>query len=112
MSSKTQTALLNIKGNSSVFCNEALHAGDPYSSGWLYVPVKLEKGLNEFYVRGGYIVADLIFPSKPILLNIEDATLPSIVQGFANNDLMGAIVLINTTGKELKGLKISLLRLP
>jgi len=105
-SDKNQTALLNVKGNSAVLVNGVLHAGDPYSSGWLYIPVELKKGLNEFYVRGGFIIASLVFPDKPVALNIEDPTLPFIAPGNQNEDLMGAVVLINTTSKTLKGLKI------
>ncbi len=105
-SDKEQASLLNIKGNSTVIANGEMHAGDPYSLGCLYIPVQLKKGLNEFYVRGGNIIADLIFPDKPVFLNTEDITLPFIVPGNQNNDLMGAVVLINTSTKTLKGLKI------
>jgi hypothetical protein len=98
--------LLNIKGNSTTYFNGAPHTGDPYSSGWLYVPVNLKKGLNEFFVRGTLVVADLLFPSKEIFLNTEDATLPFIVTGADNKELAGAVVLLNTTQKELRGLKI------
>ncbi|NRF37364.1 prolyl oligopeptidase family serine peptidase [Pedobacter foliorum] len=100
-SDQEKTTLLNIKGNSAVFVNGVLHAGDPYSSGWMYVPVNLKKGLNEFYVRGQNLTASLIFSNKPILLNTEDATLPSIVNGDNNNGLKGAVVVINSTQKEL-----------
>lgn len=103
-SNKEQTALLNIKGNSTVFFNGEPHAGDAYSSGWLYLPVKLKKGLNELYVRSQNIIADLIFPSKPVFLNTEDLTLPFIVPVNPNDALAGAIVLINTTAKTLSGL--------
>ena len=58
---KEKTALLNISGNSAVFLNGELHAGDPYSSGWLYIPVKLKKGLNELYVRqGGQMISEIV----------------------------------------------------
>ncbi|WP_214226309.1 alpha/beta hydrolase-fold protein [Pedobacter sp. B4-66] len=100
-SDQEKTTLLNIKGNSAVFVNGVLHAGDPYSSGWMYIPVNLKKGLNEFYVRGQNLTASLIFSNKPILLNTEDATLPSIVNGDNNNGLQGAVVVINSTQKEL-----------
>lgn len=103
---KAQTALLNIKGNSAVIVNGEHHAGDVYGSGWLYIPVQLKKGLNEFYVRGGNIIADLIFPDKPVSINTEDPTLPFIVKGIASNDLMGAVVVINTSAKTLKGLEL------
>lgn len=105
-SDKEQTALLNVKGNSTVVVNRVLHAGDPYALGWLYIPVQLKKGLNEFYVRGGNISADLVFPVKPVSLNTEDPTLPFIVSGHQNNDLLGAVVVINSSGKTIKGLKL------
>jgi predicted peptidase len=105
-SEKNQAALLNIKGNSTTYFNGAPHTGDPYSSDWLYIPVNLKKGLNEFFVRGTFIVADLLFPAKEIFLNTEDATLPFIVAGADNKELTGAVVLINTSQKESRGLKI------
>ena len=101
-----QRALLNIKGNGAVIFNGEHHAGDAYGLGWLYIPVNLKKGLNELYVRGQNIIGDLIFPEKPIFLNTEDPTLPSIVPGNATNDLMGAIVVINASAKALTGLQI------
>ena len=105
-SDKARTALLNVKGNSAVLVNGVLHAGDPYSLGWLYIPVQLKKGLNEFYVRGGNIIAALSFPEKAVALNIEDPTLPFIASANSNEDLMGAVVVINSTDKFLRGLKI------
>ena len=105
-SRREQKALLNIKGNSAVVVNNVTHAGDPYSSGWLYLPIQLKKGLNEFYVRGQNIVADLHFPKKPVFLTTEDVTLPFIVPGNKNDDLMGAVVLINNSSNPLKRLKI------
>src|SRR5688572_9051852 len=82
---RARTALLNIKGNSTVYVNGVPHAGDPYGSGWLYLPVQLKKGLNEFYVRGMFITARLAFPANPVQLNTEDPTLPSIVLTAQNN---------------------------
>lgn len=105
-SEKERPALLNVRGNSSLFFNGELHAGDPYNSGWLYIPVKLKKGLNELYVRGTFAIASLTFPAKPVLLNTEDPTVPSIVVNGENNALEAAVVIINTTDKEMKGLQI------
>ncbi|OZI07940.1 alpha/beta hydrolase [Siphonobacter sp. BAB-5385] len=105
-SPKAQTALLNIKGNSQVYVNGELHMGDPYSMGYLHLPVSLKKGLNEFYVRGLSITANLTFPEKPVLLNTDDLTLPSVIPGNANESLQGALVVLNTTTKELTGLQI------
>lgn len=105
-SPKHQTALLNIKGNSSVYVNGIPHMGDAYASGWLYIPVKLKKGLNEFYVRGGLVSATLIFERRPLLLNTRDATLPHIVLNNGPRMVQGAIVVINNTGNWQKGLQV------
>lgn len=105
-SDRERTALLNVQGNSGLFFNGASHAGDPYNSGWLYIPVKLKKGLNELYVRGVNIKALLAFPTAPITLNTEDPTVPTIVVNRQNKSLQGAVVVYNTTEKEIKGLQI------
>ncbi|MDF2188109.1 prolyl oligopeptidase family serine peptidase [Paraflavitalea sp. CAU 1676] len=105
-SPKAQTALLNIKGNSGVFVNGAQHTGDPYSMGYLNIPVQLKKGLNEFYVRGASAVASLLFPAKPVLVNTDDPTLPFVVPGQQAGVQQGAVVVINTTNKPLKGFLI------
>ncbi|MBX2921100.1 MAG: prolyl oligopeptidase family serine peptidase [Chitinophagaceae bacterium] len=99
--------MLNTKGSSTVYVNGTPHAGDPYASGWLYIPVKLKKGLNEFYIRSGFgTSAALIFPEKSILLNTEDPTLPVLVLQGDNAGAKGAIVVINATEKPLPGLTI------
>jgi dienelactone hydrolase len=105
-SDKEQAALLNIKGNSGVYVNGEPHMGDAYGSGFLYIPIQLKKGLNEFYVRGAGITASLIFPGKPVFLNTEDATLPHIRLNSENTSLQGAVVVYNTTAKEIKGLQL------
>ncbi len=105
-SPKIQSALLNIRGNSAVYVNGELHAGDPYASGWMNVPVRLVKGKNEFYVRGAGITATLSFPARPVSLDTGDPTLPFIVPGQPAADLKAGIVVINTSAKELRGLQI------
>ena len=50
-SEKEKIALLNVGGNSGLYVNGEPHTGDPYRSGWLEIPIKLKKGLNEFYIR-------------------------------------------------------------
>lgn len=106
-SDKEKTALLHITGCAGIFFNGVPHAGDPYASGWLYIPVKLKKGLNEIYARmSGRLSARIIFTQTPVQLNTEDPTLPFIVQGADNRALQGAVVVINTTSKDLEGLQI------
>ena len=105
-SRKVQTALLNVQGNGSLFFNGESHTGDAYRSGWLYIPVQLKKGLNELYIRGGFITARLVFPKKPVSVNTEDATLPFIVPGQPANQLQGTVVIINASSKAVQGYRL------
>ena len=101
-----KVGILNIKGNSAVFVNGELHAGDPYRDGFLNIPVKLKKGLNEFYVRGQGIEANLSFPGKSVMLNVQDPTLPFIVDGQPKSDLKAAVVVVNAGNKPLRNLQL------
>ncbi|MBC7903923.1 MAG: prolyl oligopeptidase family serine peptidase [Gemmatimonadaceae bacterium] len=105
-SDKEKVALLNVRGSSGLYFNGESHGGDPYSSGWLYIPVKIKKGLNEIYLRSTFAIANLTFPVKPVSLNTEDPTFPHIVVGAQSNALQAAVVVINSSPKELKGLQI------
>lgn len=103
-SAKTQVATLNVRGNSAVLVNGTLHMGDPYRMGWMEIPVQLKKGLNEFYIRGLFVAAELHFPEKPVYLNTEDLTLPDIVQGKDKSHLLAGVVVVNTSSKVVSGL--------
>jgi poly(3-hydroxybutyrate) depolymerase len=105
-SDRERPALLNITGNSGLFFNGEPHAGDPYRLGWLHIPVQLKKGLNELYVRGLFISAHLSFPEKPVLLKTDDPTLPGLVMNEEKGNLLGAVVVVNTTKKEMRGLQM------
>jgi hypothetical protein len=79
-SGKEENVLLNIKGNSAVYFNGVLHAGDPYSAGMVVHPVKLKKGDNELYIRTGFQTsASILFPEKPVMISTADSTMPHIV---------------------------------
>lgn len=112
-SEKEQTALLNVAGHSMLFFNGIPHAGDIYNYGWLYSPVQLKKGRNEILVRSSRwtkwngLKAQLLFPANPISMSTADATLPHILVGEQQGQLLGGIVIINTTDKLLKKLSIS-----
>ena len=105
-STREQVALLNIRGNSNVYVNGELHMGDVYSMGYLHIPIRLKKGLNEFYVRGTTITASLSFPEKTALLRTDDPTLPSIRLGESNAMLQGAVVIVNASASPLTGLQL------
>jgi len=104
-STKEESVLLHVQGDASLFFNGEPHAGDPYGAGWLYIPVRLRKGVNTLYIRpGGPVKARLIFPEKPIQLNTEDPTVPVVVAGAAENaSLLGAVVVLNCSAAPLKG---------
>ena len=103
---REQTALLTITGNSTVYVNGEPHMGDPYNMGYLHLPVRLRRGLNEFYVRGIQISARLQFPTQAAQLTTDDPTLPSIRSGQANTNLQGAVVVHNLTSRPLAGLSL------
>ncbi|MDJ1469138.1 carboxylesterase family protein [Xanthocytophaga flava] len=109
---EAKTAILNVSGHSMLYFNGAPHGGDAYASGWMYIPIVLKKGLNEILVRTASfsryqgITAKLTFPDKAVALSTEDMTLPHIVHGKTNDQLWGAMVVVNTTALPLKDLQI------
>ncbi|HEY6978973.1 MAG TPA: alpha/beta hydrolase-fold protein [Chitinophagaceae bacterium] len=103
---KQQSALLYIQGNSGVYFNGVPHMGDPYSSGYMFIPVLLKKGLNKLYIRGANVLPVIIFPHKSIFLNIADLTLPSIVPDQQTGILKGAVTVINTSPKTAEDFRI------
>lgn len=105
-STKAQPALLNIMGNSAVYVNGAPHMGDPYSAGYMHVPVLLKKGLNEFYVRGANVLPQLILNVKSVQLLTNDLTLPIVVVNQQNKKLKAALVVANTSAVAVKNLQI------
>jgi poly(3-hydroxybutyrate) depolymerase len=111
-SPQAKNAILNITGHQMVYVNGVPHGGDMYRYGWMYLPVPLKKGINEFYIRTtrGWgrqgLRAKLIFPEKPVYVSTADSTLPFIVKGKDNSALNGAVVVVNTTDKVIKGLEL------
>lgn len=107
---RNQEALLRISGSSMLYFNGAPRAGDIYGDGWLYLPVSLKKGKNEILARytglWSGISAELHLNQKPVLLKTEDATLPDIVLGQKNGNLMAAVVVINSTDKAITNAKM------
>ena len=106
-SAESKNVLLQIKGNSSVYVNGVLHAGDPYAAGWLFIPIKLKKGENELYVRRYFQTSvSLIFPEKPVSIITADSTMPHVVLNLQNGILQGAVVVVNTSSKDLNQLEL------
>lgn len=106
-SSRAQDAVLNVKGNSAVLFHGELHTGDPYRMGWMNIPIRLKKGINEFYIRGTLVSAQLQFPTHPIYIQTEDSTLPDVVLGKHQHDLVAGIVVVNTSAETFKDLQVT-----
>jgi pimeloyl-ACP methyl ester carboxylesterase len=97
--------LLEARGNGMVYVNGVPRAGDVYSFGYLSLPVKLQKGKNEFLftVARGSFSAKLIDPPASVSLDLRDSTLPDVIRG-EKDLLLGAFVIRNATGADLTDL--------
>ncbi len=108
-----KTAVLNISGHNMLFFNGVPHVGDVYKHGWFDIPIKIKKGRNDILIRCSRwarwqgIQTKLLFPEKEIWIDTLDTTLPHIVTGEQNQKLLGAVVIINASNKELNGLEIT-----
>ena len=99
--------LLEAKGNGMVYVNGVPRAGDVYSFGYLSIPVKLKKGINEFLftLARGSFSAKLVDPPTPVSLDTRDSTLPDIVIG-EKESLVGALMVRNATTEDLSDLTL------
>lgn len=107
-----QTKILNITGNSMVFVNGEPRAGDIYAHGYVYLPVQLKKGVNEFYIQCSRyaawngVKARLLPVEQDIQLLDSDYTLPYIIRGEAET-IPGAVRILNASAENLKNLSIT-----
>lgn len=104
-SSVAQTRLLEASGHTLVYVNGVPRTGDPYGYGYLKLPVKLNAGRNTFLfsVGRGSLRARLTEPVAPIQIETGDPTLPDVIPG-DKGKLFGAVVVLNNTGADAKGL--------
>jgi len=95
--------LLDAAGDSLVYVNGALRAGDPYSYGYLKLPVFLHHGQNTllFVVGRGQLKAKLEPVHAPIQIETGDLTLPDILVD-GPKELWAGVVLLNTTSASRK----------
>jgi poly(3-hydroxybutyrate) depolymerase len=106
-SPEERICLLEAPGSTVAYVNGEPHAGDPYSYGYLRLPVRLKKGTNHLlFVAGrGRLKARLLPVAAPLVWNTDDSTLPDFRVG-QTETLWAAVPLINTTDRTLKGLKV------
>ncbi len=98
------TAILSGTGFGYGFMNGMPFAGDPYSHGYLRVPVALRKGDNRLLLRcarGGFSVA-LSDARGPCSLNLRDSLVPDLV-GRAGEEALCAVVILNHLEEPLRG---------
>ncbi|MDP5044975.1 MAG: alpha/beta hydrolase, partial [Leeuwenhoekiella sp.] len=77
-----QTVLFEASGHTNVLINGLPHEGDHYDFGWNLIPVKLNKGKNEFVLSGGRFAtmrARLLKADQPIQFTKRDLTLPDLL---------------------------------
>ncbi len=101
-SRETQVMLLEAAGDSLVYVNGAPRAGDPYSNGYLKLPVLIYKGQNAFlFVVGrGQLKASLSVPKGSVQIDTGDLTTPDIVVGGQRELTAGVVVLNNTSMRQ------------
>jgi len=97
-SDQARVMLLEASGHSSAIVNGEPRAGDPYSHGYVRLPVLLRSGRNDilFSVRRGRLVAKLAPIDKPVWIDPADATLPDLAAG-SDTDAWVGIVVVNAT---------------
>ncbi|OJU65743.1 MAG: hypothetical protein BGO01_02215 [Armatimonadetes bacterium 55-13] len=102
-----RTVILEASGHTMVYVNGVPRTGDPYSYGYVSLPIELKAGVNEFlFLCGrGRLAAKLIDPKAPISLDVRDATTPDIIKG-EKGEAWAAVVIRNATNSTLRGLKI------
>jgi pimeloyl-ACP methyl ester carboxylesterase len=101
-SDEEASMLLEASGHNMVYVNGEPRTGDPYSYGYVRLPVRLRKGLNEFvfHVSRGRLQAKLMEAGEGALFDTRDATLPDLHAGEAEQP-WAAVIVINPSEKPL-----------
>lgn len=104
---REEVVILHAVGHNMVVANGEPRAGDPYGFGYVQLPVKLKRGVNEFLfsVGRGRLTARLIPVQQPLVLGLQDPTFPDYLVGERHKEL-GALMLTNATGSMQTNLAI------
>ncbi|HEV8000823.1 MAG TPA: prolyl oligopeptidase family serine peptidase, partial [Planctomycetaceae bacterium] len=97
-SDKHRVMVLEASGHGMVWVNGEPRAGDPYSYGYVHVPVELKEGSNDFLfsVARGELRAKLVAAPSELFFNTSDVTLPDLIVG-QKYDGWAAVPVINAT---------------
>jgi len=101
-SDSDQVAIVTLRGGAVLYVNGVPHVGDIYGYGHEGVPVRLQKGANEVYVRGVRGKFKLAFRevNPGVHLSQRDATMPDAMADVAL-DAEGSITVVNTSDSML-----------
>ncbi len=96
--------LLEAVGHAMVYINGVPRAGDPYSLGWLRLPVRVREGQNTllFHLAADKLRARLIVPPTGLFFSDEDRTFPTLISS-ETEPVLAAAPLINPTADWLEG---------
>ena len=99
--------MLDAQGHGSVFVNGEPRGGDPYSWGFVQVPVAVRKGANDFLfsLGRGSLRARLVAPPAPAFVAAGDALVPNLVAGRDTEGPVG-VVVVTASGAPLAGARI------
>src|SRR5580700_1742955 len=83
LSPNDRVMVLEASGHGMVWLNGEPRAGDPYSYGYVHVPVELKKGPNQFLfaVARGQLRAKLTAPTGDFFFDTADITVPDLIAG-------------------------------
>ncbi|MBS1707552.1 MAG: prolyl oligopeptidase family serine peptidase [Armatimonadetes bacterium] len=89
-----RAVFVEAPGSGVVYINGTPRAGDPYSYGYMSLPALLKKGANRIVVQAGRgrVQVKLVDVSKPVSLDLRDATLPDVVPGEKGKQLASVVV--------------------
>lgn len=101
--------MLNASGHSLVYVNGEPRGGDPYGTGWMSLPVKLEAGANEFLfvLSRGALNAKLVRPRAPFMLQSRDQMRPDAAAG-EPLAAWASVIVTNATEQPLDDLTLSI----
>ena len=95
--------LLEAAGHAMVYVNGEPHTGDPYSVGWLRLPVFIHKGKNTllFHLGADMFKARLAAPpEKPVFIDTKDHTLPTLITEETNPGWVWAAVPVTNATRD------------
>src|SRR5262249_27206878 len=95
-------------GHSLVYADSEPRAGDPYSTGYVQLPVRVRKGQNAllFQVARGKLNCKLTRPKAAAFFSSADMTVPDLISG-EPAQIEAAILMVNASESSREDLVIS-----